>query len=73
MQPEANVPKKWGTNSCFLLHDNAPAHRSVLVKDFLAKYSVTTLEHSPYFPDMAEVDFYMFHLTENNIEGTALL
>jgi hypothetical protein len=26
-------PEKWRTNSWFLLHGNAPAHRSVLVKD----------------------------------------
>jgi hypothetical protein len=38
-------PAKRGTNSWFLLHDNAPAHRSVLVKDFLLKNNVTTLEH----------------------------
>jgi hypothetical protein len=38
-------PEKGRTNSLFLLHDNAPAHRSVLVKDFLAKNHVTTLEH----------------------------
>jgi hypothetical protein len=30
-------PEKWRTNSWFLLHDNAPAHRLTLVKDFLAK------------------------------------
>jgi hypothetical protein len=27
-------PEKLRSNSLFLLHDNAPAHRSVLVKDF---------------------------------------
>jgi hypothetical protein len=26
-------------------HDNAPAHRPALVKDFIAKKNVTTLEH----------------------------
>jgi len=35
--------EKLGTNSWFRLQDNAPAHRSVLVKDFLAKTNVTTL------------------------------
>ena len=30
------------------LHDNAPAHRSVLVKDFLATNNVTTLEQPHY-------------------------
>jgi len=36
--------KKRRSNSWFLLHDNAPAHRSVLVEDFLAKINVTTLQ-----------------------------
>jgi len=44
----------------FLLHNNAPAHRSTLVKDFLAKINVTTLEHRPYFSDMAAADFFPF-------------
>jgi len=38
-------PEKWRTNSWFLHFDNAPAHRSVLVKNFLAKNNVTTLKH----------------------------
>jgi hypothetical protein len=47
MRSEGNS-RKWKTNGWYLLHDNAPAHRSVLVKDFLAKNNVTTLQHSPY-------------------------
>ena len=42
------------------LSHNAPAHRSVLVKDFLAKNNVTTLEYTPYSPDLAAADFYLF-------------
>jgi len=30
-------PEKWRTKSWFLLHDNAPAHRSVSVNYFLAR------------------------------------
>jgi len=52
-------PEKWRTKSWFLLHDNAQAHRSVLVKDFLAKSNVTTLEHAPYSPDLVPADFYL--------------
>ena len=37
-------------NSLFLLHDNAPAHQSVLVKDFLTKTNVTALELPSYCP-----------------------
>jgi hypothetical protein len=31
-----------------------------LVKEFLTKNSVTTLEHPPYSPDFAPADFYLF-------------
>jgi transposase len=48
--------EKLRTNNWFLLH-NAPAHRSVLVKDFLATNNATALEHSPYSPDLAPADF----------------
>ena len=41
--PEKRRIKIW-----FLLPVNAPAHRSVLVKDFSAKNSVTALKHPTY-------------------------
>jgi hypothetical protein len=53
-------PKQWITNSWFLLYDNAPAHRSDLVKDFSSTNNVTTLQHSPYSPDLTLADFYLF-------------
>jgi transposase len=58
MQSEGNV-RKWRNNFWFLLHDTAPAHWSVLIKEFLAKSNVTTLEHPPYSPDLAAADFYL--------------
>ena len=39
---------------------NAPAHRLVLVTNFLTKKNVTTLEHPPFSPDLAAADFYLF-------------
>jgi hypothetical protein len=51
-------PEKWRTSSWFLLHDNAPVHRSVSVKDFLAKNNATTLEYHPHSPDLASTDFF---------------
>jgi len=44
----------------FRLQDNAPAHRSVLVKDFLAKTNMTTLQHLPFSHDLTPADFYLF-------------
>ena len=62
-------PEKWRNNSWFFLHDNAPAHRSLLVKDFLAKNNVTTLEHPPYSPDLTLIDLYLFRRLKSALKG----
>jgi histone-lysine N-methyltransferase SETMAR len=61
-------PEKWRTSSWFLLHDNAPAHRSV-GQDFLTKNNVTTLEHPPYSPKLAAADFYLFPRLISALKG----
>ena len=50
-------PEKWRSNRWFLLHNNAPAHRSFSVKEFVAKNKVTTLEDPSYSPKLAGADF----------------
>jgi histone-lysine N-methyltransferase SETMAR len=50
-------PEKWRANSWFLLHNNAPAHRPVSIKEFIAKNNLTALEHPPYSPKLAAADF----------------
>jgi histone-lysine N-methyltransferase SETMAR len=50
-------PEKWRPNSWVFLYDNAPAHRLISFKDFLAKKNMTQLEHPPYTPDLAPGDF----------------
>ena len=60
-------PPKWRTNSSFSFV--TPAHRSVLVKNFLAKKNVTKLEHPPYSPDLAAADFYCSLSTEITRKG----
>jgi hypothetical protein len=66
-------PEKWRTIRWFLIHENAPAHRSALVMDFLAKNKVTTLGHFQHFPDQAPADFYPLSSTEISTERMALL
>ena len=61
--------EKCRINRWCLLHDNAPAHRSVLVKYFLAKNNVTTLEHSPHFPDLTPADSYLFPRLKSALKG----
>ena len=55
-------PEKWRTNSAF-------AHLLVLVKDFVGKNNVTTLEHPPYPPDLAAADFYLFPGLKSAMKG----
>jgi hypothetical protein len=51
---------KWAQNSWFLVHNNAPARRLLVVKKCLAKYSVTALEHASHFLDLSLPDFSLF-------------
>ena len=62
-------PENWTTNSWFPLHDNAPAHRSVLLKDFLAKNNLATLENPPYSPYLPAADFYLFPQLKPALKG----
>jgi len=52
-----------------LLHDNAPSHRSTLVSDYLTKNHILTINHSPYSPDMAPCDFYLFGEMHLSMKG----
>jgi len=65
------VIMKFMENSWFHVHDSAPAHRSVLVKDFLAKNDVTVLDHPSYWLGCS----WMLHIpaTQISMEGRALL
>ena len=62
-------PEKYRTKCRFFLHDNAPAHRSVFVNDFLVKNNVTTLEHPLHCPDMTLADFYLFLRLKSPLKG----
>jgi hypothetical protein len=45
-------PDKW-----ILHHDSAPAHGALRVCEFLAKNSITKMDHSPYSPNSAPCNF----------------
>jgi len=61
--------EKLRTNSWFLLHDNAPAHRSVLIEVFLTKNNVTTLEQLPHSPELAPGNFYLLYRLKLALKG----
>jgi transposase len=68
MRSEGNASKTVEPTG-HLFHDNAPAHRSVLVKNFMAKNNTTTLEHPLYSPDLVPADFYLFPLLKSALKG----
>jgi hypothetical protein len=43
-----------------LHHVNAPAHKMLSLKQFLAQKSITEMEHPPCSPDLALYDFLLF-------------
>ena len=52
-----------------LIHDNAPAHKCVLVQDFLKEEKVVQLSHPPYSPDLSLCDFFLFSLLKKTLSG----
>jgi [histone H3]-lysine36 N-dimethyltransferase SETMAR len=63
-------PELWEENSWILHQDNAPAHNALSVKQFLAKHSITLMEHPPYSPDLAPCDFFLFPKIKVELKGT---
>ena len=57
-------PDKW-----FLHHDYAPFHNALRVRKFLAKNSITKMDHPPYSPDLAPCDFWLFPKLKNALKG----
>jgi len=52
-------PELW-PNDWILHHDNAPAHKALSVKQFLAQKSITEMEHSFCSPGLIPKDLWMF-------------
>ena len=49
--------------------DNAPVHNSILVTDYLTKMGIKTVPQSPYSPDLAPCDFWLFPKLKENLRG----
>jgi hypothetical protein len=55
VRPEFQENGPW-----YLLHDNAPAHSSVVVSEFLAKRGIPVLSHPTHSTDLALADSFCF-------------
>ncbi|VEN56661.1 unnamed protein product [Callosobruchus maculatus] len=50
-------------------HDNAPAHTSLLVREYLAKNNTVMVPQPPYSPDLAPCDFFLFPKLKRPMKG----
>ena len=60
----------WEAHAWALHHDNAPAFTALSIRQFLAERNIETLEHSPYSPDLAPCDFFLFPEIKSLLKGT---
>ena len=55
---------------CWILHhDNAPDHDVLAAPEFLAKTSITILNHPPYLPDLDQHIFWLFQELTTTLKG----
>ena len=59
----------WSSGDWLLHHDNAPAHSSNLVQQFLSKHKIVQLHQPPYSPDIAPCNFQMFPKLKMALKG----
>ena len=62
-------PCFWSSGDWLLHDDNARAHSSNLVQQFLAKHKIVQLCQPPYSPDIASCDFWMFPKLKMALKG----
>ena len=56
-------------HSIKLLHDNAPAHKSATVHEYLKESGLDVLDHPPYSPDLSPCDFCLFPRLKEMLAG----
>ncbi|VVC38983.1 Transposase, type 1 [Cinara cedri] len=64
IRPEYRLPGSWT-----LLQDNAPANTATLLTRFYAENKIIVLSHSPYSPDLAPADYFLFPKLKLKIKG----
>ena len=62
-------PELWRAGNWLLHDDNAPSHRALTMREFLAHNSIISLPHPPYSPDLAPCDFFLFPKMKVQLKG----
>ena len=52
-------PELWENQTWMLHRDNEPAHASLLIRSYLAKYQTSVVPHPPYSSDLAPAAFFL--------------
>ena len=52
-----------------ILHDNAPAHKSATVQEYLKESGLEVLDHLSYSPDLSPCDFWLFPRLKEMLAG----
>jgi histone-lysine N-methyltransferase SETMAR len=50
----------WRDRLLILHHDNASAHSTLRVSQFLAGKAISAMDHPSYSPDLSPADFWLF-------------
>ena len=58
-----------GVRGIKLLHDNATAHKSTTVQEYLKESGLDVLDHPPYSPDLSPCDFWLFPRLKEMLAG----
>ena len=58
-----------GHQGVLFLHDNAPAHRALATPKKLAYLGFQCLDHPPYSPDLAALDYHLFAGLKKQLKG----
>ena len=58
-----------GVRGIKLLHDNAPAHKSATVHEYLKESGLDVLDRPPYSPDLSPCDFWLFPRLKEMLAG----
>ena len=58
-----------GVRGIKLLHDNAPAHKSAMVPEYLKESGLDVLDHPRYSPDLSSCDFLLFPRLKEMLAG----
>jgi len=64
-RPELMCADNW-----LLRDDNAPSHRALVTREFLAHNSINTLSQPPNSPDLGPCDFFLFPKMKLQLKGS---